>query len=88
LPQPFWLLLTLFPKSAATKRIMGGLEIPLACCLVHLLIVASSIATEGSGVTAPLSSFNDVFDPFGDPQGAFLDMTSKYPNFVAEGTVL
>jgi hypothetical protein len=35
-------------------------------------------------VTAPLSEFNDVFDPFGDPQLAFMKMTSAYPNFVAE----
>ena len=25
LPQPFWLLMILFPKSSITKKIMGGL---------------------------------------------------------------
>jgi hypothetical protein len=52
--------------------------------LVHFAIVASSIASDGQDVTAPLSEFNDVFDPFGDPQRAFFGMTSRYPNFVAE----
>jgi hypothetical protein len=59
-------------------------EIPLLCCLIHFAIVVSSIATENSGVTAPLSEFNDVFNPAGDPQKAFMGMTTKYPNFVAE----
>jgi hypothetical protein len=54
------------------------------CSLLHFLIVASSIASQGSGVTAPLSEFADVFDPSGDPQKAFMGMTSNYPNFVAE----
>lgn len=35
-------------------------------------------------MTAPLSEFNNVFDPFGDPQLAFQNMVSNYPNFVAE----
>lgn len=35
-------------------------------------------------MTAPLSEFNDVFNPLKDPEAAFLGMTSKYPNFVAE----
>ena len=59
-------------------------EIPLLCCLIHFVIVASSIAQQGAGVTAPLSEFNDVFDPSGDPQNAFMGMVSNYPNFVAE----
>jgi len=63
---------------------MGGLEVPLLCCLVHFLIVSSSIDQQGSGVTAPLSEFNNVFDPSGDPQQAFMGMVTKYPNFVAE----
>jgi Domain of unknown function (DUF4281) len=58
--------------------------VPILCSLVHLLIVGSSIVSDGQGVTAPLSEFNDVFDPAGDPQAAFFKMTSKYPNFVAE----
>jgi hypothetical protein len=52
--------------------------------LIHFVIVAASVATEGAGVTAPLSEFNNVFDPTGDPQKAFMRMTSSYPNFVAE----
>lgn len=83
-PQPFWLLMILFPNSSITKKIMGGLELPLLCSLVHFFIVVSSIAQQGSGVTAPLSEFNDVFNPAGDPQMAFMGMVSKYPNFVAE----
>ena len=38
----------------------------------------------GSEATAPIEEFNAVFDPFGDPQNAFMGMTSSYPNFVAE----
>jgi hypothetical protein len=72
------------PKSSITKKIMGGLEVPVLCALIHFFIVASSVALQGSGVTAPLAEFNDVFDPAGDPQKAFMGMTSKYPNFVAE----
>eukprot|EP00977_Amphora_coffeiformis_P010696 scaffold2510_cov169-Amphora_coffeaeformis.AAC.47 len=82
--QPFFLLMIFFPKSSITKKIMGGLEIPLAYALLHFFIVASSIATEGSGVTAPLSEFNNVFDPSGDSQNAFMGMVTNYPNFVAE----
>jgi hypothetical protein len=59
-------------------------EIPLLCSLIHFGIVATSIAQQGSGVTAPLADFADVFDPAGDPQKAFMGMTSNYPNFVAE----
>lgn len=83
-PQPFWLLIILFPKASWTKKIMGGLELPILCCLVHFAIVASSIAVQGSEATAPLAEFNNVFDPTGDPQRAFMGMTSKYPNFDAE----
>jgi Domain of unknown function (DUF4281) len=52
--------------------------------LTHFFIVAASLGTGGSDATAPLAEFNDVFDPRGDPQAAFLGMTSHYPNFVAE----
>ena len=52
--------------------------------LIHFFIVASSIASQGTGVTAPLAEFNDVFDPAKDSQLAFMGMVSKYPNFVAE----
>lgn len=63
---------------------LGLSEIPLLVSLIHFFIVASSIAQQGTGVTAPLSEFNQVFDPSGDPQKAFLHMVSSYPNFVAE----
>lgn len=53
-------------------------------CLVHFFIVSGSIATGGSGATAPLAEFNDVFDPTGHPQNAFIGMVTNYPNFVAE----
>jgi hypothetical protein len=59
-------------------------EIVLLCCLVHFFIVSESIVTGGSEATAPLAEFNNVFDPAGDPQKAFMGMTSSYPNFVAE----
>ena len=59
-------------------------EIPLLCSFVHFVIVISSIVEQGAGVTAPLSMFNDVFDPSGDPENAFMGMVSNYPNFVAE----
>lgn len=58
-------------------------EIPLLFSLVHFAIVVSSVATEGSGATAQLSEFNNVFDPSGDPQNAFMKMVT-FPNFVAE----
>lgn len=45
--------------------------------------MASSIVQPGA--TAPLLEFNDVFDPSGDPQAAFMNMVTNYPNFVAEG---
>jgi Domain of unknown function (DUF4281) len=81
-PQPFWLLMILLPNSTLTKRIMGGLQVPLLLCAVHLLIVLASLSADGG--TAPLAEFNDVFDLSGDPQKAFMGMTSNYPNFVAE----
>ena len=65
-------------------RACVDIEIPLAYAFLHFFIVASSIATEGSGVTAPLSEFNNVFDPNGDSQNAFMKMVTNYPNFVAE----
>jgi hypothetical protein len=52
--------------------------------LIHFFIVVSSIITGGSEATAPLAEFNEVFNPWGDPQKAFMGMTSSYPNFVAE----
>lgn len=84
LPQPFWLLMIFLPNSQITRTVMGGLQVPLLCCLIHFFIVAASLAADGQGATAPLSEFNAVFDPSGDPQAAFLGMTSRYPNFVAE----
>jgi hypothetical protein len=84
-PQPFWFLMIALPNHPFTKRIMGGLEVPLICSLIHFFIIVSSIVTGGSeATTAPLAEFNDVFDPTGDPQQAFFHMTSTYPNFVAE----
>lgn len=60
---------------------MGDLKVPLLCSLIHFAIVAASIAQPGG--TAPLAEFNDVFDPNGDPQLAFMGMT-QYPNFISE----
>lgn len=57
-------------------------EVVLLCALVHFFIVAASFAP--SDATAPLEAFNDVFDPNGDPQKAFMNMVTNYPNFVAE----
>jgi hypothetical protein len=82
LPQPFWLLMILLPKNPLTRKIMGGIQVPLLCCAIHFGIVGTSLL--GPEGTAPLAEFNRVFDPFGDPQAAFLYMTSSYPNFVAE----
>jgi hypothetical protein len=50
--------------------------------LLHLFIVAASIGQPDA--TAPLAKLNDVFDPNGDPQKAFMNMVTNYPNFVAE----
>ena len=86
-PQPFWLLLIVLPKSKLTKQLFGGMQIPLLCCLIHLSIVVTSIVTgngDGESATAPLLEFNNVFDPAGDPQRAFVGMTANYPNFDAE----
>lgn len=82
-PQPFWLLLILFPNTKLTKQIMGGWEVIALCCLIHLFIVVSSIASGGAEATAPIGIFADVFDTSGDPQAAFLQL-DEYPNFVAE----
>lgn len=84
LPQPFWLLMIVLPNNSLTKKVMGGLEVPLLCCLVHLFICVASVVLGGPEATAPLAEFNDVFDPAGDPQKAFMGMTTNYPNFVAE----
>jgi len=81
LPQPFWVLLTLLPNTGVTKKIMGGIEVVTLCSLVHFFIVAASIL-EPNG-TAPMAEFNDVFDPSGNPQAAFMGMV-QYPNFVSE----
>jgi hypothetical protein len=59
-------------------------EIPLLCSLIHFFIVATSIVQQGEGVTAPLAEFANVFDPSGDPQKAFMGMSSSYPNFVGK----
>lgn len=82
-PQPFWLLLILFPKADLTKKIMGTLDVVLFFAVVHFFIVSASIVDPSSG-TAPIAEFNDVFDPTGDPQKAFMNMVTNYPNFVAE----
>ena len=81
-PQPFWLLLILLPKADITKKVMGKMDIVIFFALVHFFIVSSSIVQPGA--TAPLLEFNDVFDPSGDPQKAFMNMVTNYPNFVAE----
>lgn len=45
---------------------------------------ASHVASiEQPGGSAPLVEFADVFDPFGDPQKAFINMM-QYPNFITE----
>lgn len=80
-PQPFWLFLVVFPNTAVTKKLMGGMEIVTLTCLIHFFIVAASILQPGA--TAPLEEFSGVFDPAGNPQAAFLGMM-KYPNFVSE----
>lgn len=80
LPQPFWLLMILFPNQSWTKRIMGGLEVPLLLSLVHLFIVTASIV--GPGVaegTAPLAEFNDVFDLSGDPKMLSCPWSARTP---------
>lgn len=81
---PFSLVACICFGRHCSSSLLLLLEIPLLCCLVHFLIVSSSIVQQGAGVTAPLAEFNDVFDPSGDPQQAFMGMVSKYPNFVAE----
>jgi hypothetical protein len=55
----------LLPNSALTKRIMGGLQVPLVLCAVHLMIVLASLTADGG--TARLAEVNDVFDLSGDP---------------------
>ena len=52
-------------------------------CGIHFFIVLSSIVVGGAEATAPILEFNDVFDPTGDPQKAFIGML-RYPNFAAE----
>lgn len=71
-------VLIFFPRRIA--------EIPLAYALLHFVIVSASIAIQGSDTTAPLSEFNNVFNPLADSQQAFMNMVTNYPDFVAEGT--
>jgi hypothetical protein len=59
------------------------LDVVLFFALLHFFIVSGSIVQPGA--TAPLLEFNEVFDPNGDPQAAFMNMVTNYPNFVAEG---
>lgn len=59
-------------------------EIPLLYSLIHFVIVASSIAAQGSAGTAPEEELFKVFDPSNDAQEAFMNMVTNYPNFVAE----
>lgn len=56
-------------------------DIVIFFALVHFFIVTTSIIQPGG--TAPMAEFNDVFNPNGDPEAAFLNMV-QYPNFVAE----
>jgi len=81
LPQPFWLLLILFPNTKITKQIMGNLSVVVVLSLVHFFIVSASIGQPIG--TAPILEFNGVFDPNGDPQKAMMGMM-RYPNFVSE----
>jgi hypothetical protein len=77
----------LWLSGIANKRVRLSLlppEIVMLFCLVHFAIVVASIATEGSGATAQLAEFNNVFDPSGDPQKAFAKMVT-FPNFVGAG---
>ena len=80
-PQLPWLLLILLPTTNITKRLLGGYEIITICCLIHFFIVIASILQPDG--TAPIAEFADVFDPYGDPQGAMISMMN-YPNFVTE----
>lgn len=77
------LVASFFPITLHFFVTVGPQEVPLICAIVHFFIVlASLVADENS--TAPLAEFNEVFNPAGDPQSAFLHMVSTYPNFVAE----
>jgi hypothetical protein len=59
------------------------LDVVLFFALLHFFIVSGSIVQPGA--TAPLLEFSEVFNPNGDPQAAFMNMVTNYPNFVAEG---
>ena len=81
LPQPFWLLVILAPNAGITDKIIRPWGPTLALTAVHFFIVVASLGQDGG--TAPIAEFSQVFDPAGDPLGAFLGMV-RYPNFVAE----
>jgi hypothetical protein len=68
--------------SQTNKTNPKNKDLILVCSLIHFFIVVTSIVQPDG--TGPLAEFNNVFDPAGDPQAAFVNMVTNYPNFVAE----
>ena len=83
-PQFLWLPMIVAPNSDSTKKIMGGsngITAIVALALVHLGIVVTAAAQEGS--IDQIKIFGEVFDP-SLSQLAGMQKLFQYPNFVAE----
>jgi hypothetical protein len=83
-PQFLWLPMIVAPRADLTKKLMGGTNGVLAIValsLVHLTIVVTAAAQEGS--IDQIKIFGEVFDPSLSQLGG-MQKLFQYPNFVAE----
>jgi len=83
-PQFLWLPMIVAPRAELTKNLMGGTNGILAIVslsLVHLIIVVTAAAQEGS--LDQVKIFGEVFDPSLSQLGG-MQKLFQYPNFVAE----
>lgn len=83
-PQFLWLPMIVAPNSDLSKKIMGGsngITAIVALALVHLGIVMTAAAQEGS--IDQIKIFGEVFDPSMSQLGG-MQKLFQYPNFVAE----
>ena len=83
-PQFLWLPMIVAPKADLTKTLMGGtngIAAIVVLALVHLVIVVTAAAQEGS--LDQIQIFGEVFDP-SLSQLAGMQKLFQYPNLVAE----
>ena len=80
-PQPFWLLMVVWPDATLTRKLMGPIAPIIALSVVHLAVVL--LAATKPGGTEPIAIFGDVFDP-AQSQLAGMERLFKVTDFVAE----